>query len=76
MAEAGVPGFEAYAWQGLIGPARLPESVVNTLNKNLVAALEHPEMRAKLEELGIQPDPWRLQPSPTSCARNRSSGVE
>jgi len=57
MAEAGVPGFEAYAWQGLIGPAKLAESVANKLNKDLVTALEHPEMRAKLEELGIQPMP-------------------
>jgi len=57
MAEAGVPGFEAYAWQGLIGPAKLPDSVVTKLNTDLVAALKHPEMRAKLEELGIQPMP-------------------
>ena len=57
LAEAGVPSFEAYAWQGFIGPAKLPESVVTKLNKNLVAALEHPEMRTKLEELGIKPMP-------------------
>lgn len=57
MAEAGVPGFEAYAWQGFVGPARLPDAVVQRLNKDLVAALQHPEMRARLEELGIQPMP-------------------
>jgi tripartite-type tricarboxylate transporter receptor subunit TctC len=57
MAEAGVPGFEAYAWQGFVGPAKLPEAVVGKLNARLVAALKHPEMRARLEELGIQPMP-------------------
>ncbi len=57
MAEAGVPGFEAYAWQGFVGPAKLPEVVVQRLNKDLVAVLKHPEMRARLEELGIQPMP-------------------
>lgn len=57
MAEAGVPGFEAYAWQGFVGPAKLPDAVVQRLNKDLVAALKHPEMRARLEELGIQPMP-------------------
>lgn len=57
MAEAGVPGFDAYAWQGFVGPAKLPNSVVSKLNKDLVAALKHPEMHAKLEELGIQPMP-------------------
>ncbi|GAD21294.1 tripartite tricarboxylate transporter substrate binding protein [Acidovorax sp. MR-S7] len=57
MAEAGVPGFEAYAWQGFVGPAKLPEAVVGKLSARLVAALKHPEMRARLEELGIQPMP-------------------
>ncbi|KAB2892136.1 MAG: tripartite tricarboxylate transporter substrate binding protein [Burkholderiaceae bacterium] len=57
MAEAGVPGFEAYAWQGFVGPAKLPDAVVQRLSKDLVAALKHPEMRARLEELGIQPMP-------------------
>ncbi|WP_367068827.1 tripartite tricarboxylate transporter substrate binding protein [Oryzisolibacter sp. LB2S] len=57
LAEVGIPGFEAYAWQGFIGPAQLSESVVNRLNKDLVAALRHPEMRARLEELGIEPMP-------------------
>lgn len=55
MAEAGVPGFEAYAWQGFVGPAKLPAPVVARLNKELVSALQHAETRAKLEEIGIQP---------------------
>lgn len=55
MAEAGVPGFEAYAWQGFVGPAKMPASVVERLNKDLVTALKDPGIRAKLEDLGIQP---------------------
>ena len=55
MAEAGVTGFEAYAWQGFVGPARMPAAVVERLNKDLAAALRHTETRAKLEEIGIQP---------------------
>jgi len=61
MAEAGVPGFEAYAWQGFVGPAKLPPAVVERLNKDLVAALKNPETRAKLEEIGIQPMPMTPQ---------------
>lgn len=57
MAEAGVPGFEAYAWQGLVGPAKLPGAVVERLNKALVGALAHPETRSRLEEIGIEPLP-------------------
>ncbi|MFJ4291055.1 Bug family tripartite tricarboxylate transporter substrate binding protein [Cupriavidus sp. NPDC089707] len=61
MAEAGLAGFEAYAWQGFVGPARMPAPVVARLNKELVAALQHAETRTKLEELGIQPMPMSVQ---------------
>lgn len=61
MAEAGVPGFEAYAWQGFVGPAKLSPAVIERLNKDLVAALRNPETRAKLEEIGIQPMPMSPQ---------------
>jgi len=55
MAEAGVPGFEAYAWQGFVGPAHLSTAVTERMSKSLSTALRHPETRAKLEEIGIQP---------------------
>jgi len=57
MAEAGLPGFEAYAWQGLVGPAGLPEGVGARLNRELVGALRLPEIRNRLEERGIEPMP-------------------
>ena len=57
MAEAGVPGFEAYAWQGLIAPARLPDTVRRRLSRDLVGALRTPEIRAQLESRGIEPMP-------------------
>ncbi len=55
MAEAGVPGFEANAWQVLVGPAKMPNDVVGILNKQLMTAQNDPETRKKLEELGIIP---------------------
>lgn len=54
MAEAGFP-FEAYAWQGFVGPAKMPAAVVDRLNKDLAIALKDPAVRTKLEDLGIQP---------------------
>jgi tripartite-type tricarboxylate transporter receptor subunit TctC len=54
MAEAGFP-FEAYAWQGFVGPAKMPAAVVERLNKDLLIALKDPAVRTKLEDLGIQP---------------------
>ena len=55
--ESGVNGFEAYAWQGLAGPAGLPDAVVRKLNRELVAALRSPSNRGELEALGIEPMP-------------------
>lgn len=57
MAESGVAGFEAYSWQGLVGPANLPEGVVRRLSRDLVAALRTDENQTALQALGIQPMP-------------------
>ena len=54
MAEAGFP-FEAYAWQGLVGPAKMPAALVYCLSKDLLIALKDPTVRAKLGKLGIEP---------------------
>ncbi|WP_041950350.1 Bug family tripartite tricarboxylate transporter substrate binding protein [Verminephrobacter eiseniae] len=61
MAEAGVPGYQAYAWQGLVGPAGLPTPVLERLNKELVAALSHAQTRSRLQEIGIEPMPMAPQ---------------
>lgn len=55
FAEAGLPGFEAYAWQGLVGPAKLPDAVLQRLNQSLLTALRDPATRSKLEDIGIEP---------------------
>jgi len=57
LAEAGIADFSAYAWQGFIGPAKLADDVVARLNTHLVAALNQPEIRTNLEDLGIEPMP-------------------
>ncbi len=53
MSEVGFPGFEETApWVGLLGPAKLPASMVATLNDAVVKALAKPDVRAQLEKLG------------------------
>ena len=53
MSEVGFPGFEETApWVGLLGPAKLPASMVATLNDAIVKALAKPDVRAQLEKLG------------------------
>ena len=55
MAEAGLPGFTAGSWYGLLAPANTPGAVIARLNAELVASMNAPEIRVKLEELSIVP---------------------
>jgi tripartite-type tricarboxylate transporter receptor subunit TctC len=57
VAESGYPGFSAQGWFGLFGPANLPPKILETLNKAVTDALREPEVVARFEKLGVQPDP-------------------
>ena len=57
VAESGFPGFSAQGWFGLFGPANLPPKILETLNKAVTDALREPEVIARYEKLGVQPDP-------------------
>lgn len=52
--ESGVPHFESGAWSGMMVPARTPRSAVDRLNAALLAALQSPQVRQKLDEQGTQ----------------------
>jgi tripartite-type tricarboxylate transporter receptor subunit TctC len=55
MAEAGLPGYKAESWLGILVPARTPPPVVQRLNRELVALLADPQTRAALTERGFEP---------------------
>jgi tripartite-type tricarboxylate transporter receptor subunit TctC len=55
--EAGVAGFVAASWNGLAVPAGTPKDVVARLNKEVVAALNDPAVRKRLEDLNLDPHP-------------------
>ncbi len=57
MAEAGVQDFNAYAWQGLVGPAGMPADAVKKLSADLQAALKLPEVADKIRAMGVEPLP-------------------
>nr|WP_222622816.1 tripartite tricarboxylate transporter substrate binding protein [Ramlibacter cellulosilyticus] len=54
IAEQGVPGFESGTWQGVLVPRGTPESVVQRLNAELIAAIRNPEVRARLAGQGAE----------------------
>jgi len=52
MAEAGIAGFEAAAWQGIVVPAGTPAEIIQKLNAEVNKALAHPELRSRLAAQG------------------------
>jgi tripartite-type tricarboxylate transporter receptor subunit TctC len=54
VSEAGVPGFEAITWHGVVVPAATPAALVERLNRDIVAALGQADLRARLEALGAE----------------------
>jgi tripartite-type tricarboxylate transporter receptor subunit TctC len=54
MEEAGVPGFEASSWFGLVAPARTPPVVVKILTDDVMKALGDPDFARKLSDVGAE----------------------
>jgi tripartite-type tricarboxylate transporter receptor subunit TctC len=52
IAEAGVPGYSAVSWTGVIGPAALPAPVVAKLNAASNKALQSDAFKARIAEIG------------------------
>jgi tripartite-type tricarboxylate transporter receptor subunit TctC len=55
LAEAGVPGFDAAAWQAVVAPAQTPQPVIAKLNSELNAIVATEEIRTRLTGLGMNP---------------------
>ena len=52
--ESGVAGLVATSWNGLAEQAGTPAAVVNRLNKDIVAAVNAPDVKAKLHALNVE----------------------
>ena len=55
IAEAGLPEIEVSIFQGLFAPAGTPPSVVKKLQDQVARAVRLPDMRERLDKLGIDP---------------------
>jgi tripartite-type tricarboxylate transporter receptor subunit TctC len=55
MAEAGVAGFEASSWFGLVAPAKTPPEVMKTLTETVMKVLRDPDLAKKLADVGAEP---------------------
>ena len=52
LSEAGVPGYEAVIWLGLVAPKGTPPAVVNRLNVEITKIVGRPEVRAEWAKQG------------------------
>ena len=55
MAEAGVSGYVAVAWFGLLAPANTPRDIVNRLSTETARILKMPDVNSRLSDLGAEP---------------------
>jgi tripartite-type tricarboxylate transporter receptor subunit TctC len=55
VAEAGVPGFDYTLWLGLWGPANIPPEIADKINRDVNRALQSPDLRERLSNLGTEP---------------------
>lgn len=53
LAAAGYPNVESLAWNGLFGPASLPDAVVQKINADVNAVLQDPAVRQALDNQGL-----------------------
>jgi tripartite-type tricarboxylate transporter receptor subunit TctC len=55
IAEAGLPGYEASTWYGMLAPARTASGIVATLHEHTSAVLRLPDVRERLLAQGLEP---------------------
>jgi len=55
IAEAGVPGYEAITWNGIVAPAGMPRAMIARLNTEINRALAEPGLQQKLAAIGAEP---------------------
>lgn len=55
VAEAGVPGYDAPTWSGIVGPAKMPQPIVMRLNEAINKALASPAFIERFGKIGDEP---------------------
>ena len=72
IAESGMPDFEVVSWQGWCTNAAAPEAAIARLRAALAAALETPELRKRLTDLGFQVMPMSAEKFAAFAAADRA----
>jgi len=54
MQEQGFAGFETFNWYGISGPARLPVTIAQKMNRDINTVLALPEVKEKFDTFGVE----------------------
>jgi len=71
LAEAGLPNQESDSLMGVLAPARTPEAIITLLNREIVSAINQPDIAEKLAGLGFE----AVASSPTEFAARIESDI-
>jgi tripartite-type tricarboxylate transporter receptor subunit TctC len=55
LADVGVPGFDAAAWQGVVAPGETPKPILTKLNATLNAIMAMRDVRTRMADFGMIP---------------------
>ncbi len=55
IAEAGVPGYEASTWNGIVAPAGIPKAIVTKLNAEINKVLNSTTIKTRFAAIGAEP---------------------
>ena len=55
FAEAGLPGYEAGTWAGILAPAATPKDIVSKLSSEIAEIMNLPDIKEQLASLGLDP---------------------
>jgi tripartite-type tricarboxylate transporter receptor subunit TctC len=53
IADSGIPGYDTSSWFAFFVPAKTPPEIIAKMHADTVAALAEPQIRAKLDALGV-----------------------
>ncbi len=59
LEEAGLKGFDAQQWYGVVGPANIPAAIVKVLNDAMLAVLAQPDFKEKLSSEAVELMPMK-----------------
>ena len=59
LEEAGLKGFDAQQWYGVVGPANMPAAIVKQINEGIATVLAQPDFKDKLSAEAVELMPMK-----------------